>query len=317
MPEIRRNRRRSGGTAVSPSPLSPASAPHLAATSLLLLGLLIGLVGSLTYAWVFAPVVYTDAAPSRLSAAAKAEYIVLISDSYAANGRWEQAEARLAALDDPALPQTVSDLLEQSLRAQRPPAEIRRLAALAQQLGIQSRAVALFAPTPLAGTAVAPLETHTPTPTVTATPNRPRPTPSATPTQTPSPTPFPTFPPSPTVQPDYRLLNQERLCDPAAPAPRLEIITYDALLNELPGIEVLISWSEGSDHLFTGFKPALGQGYGDFTMQPGISYSVRLAEGSPEVSGLRIETCASGLVGGWRLAFQNLRLVLTPVGDDN
>jgi hypothetical protein len=41
-------------------------------------------------------------------------------------------------------------------------------------------------------------------------------------------------------------------------------------------------------------------------MEPDISYIVRLAEGSPEISGLRLESCPGGLDGGWRLTFQNL-----------
>ena len=59
---------------------------------------------------------------------------------------------------------------------------------------------------------------------------------------------------------------------------------------------------------FTGFKPPLGEGAGDFAMSPDTSYTVVLAEGSPEVSGLRIETCADGSASGWQLTFQNLIL---------
>ncbi len=84
------------------------------------------------------------------------------------------------------------------------------------------------------------------------------------------------------------------------------MITQDALLNPLPGIEVLVTWDGGSDHFFTGFKPDMGSGYGDFTMSPDRSYTIGLAEGSPEISGLRIEPCDSGLDGGWQLTFQNL-----------
>ncbi|VAW43484.1 hypothetical protein MNBD_CHLOROFLEXI01-2598, partial [hydrothermal vent metagenome] len=58
---------------------------------------------------------------------------------------------------------------------------------------------------------------------------------------------------------------------------------------------------------FTGFKPENGRGYADFEMSPDTSYTVSLPDGSPEVSGLRLDTCASGLSGGWQLTFQNLR----------
>jgi hypothetical protein len=130
---------------------------------------------------------------------------------------------------------------------------------------------------------------------------------------TPAPTSTPTVPAQPTAVPIYRLLGQERVCDETAPAPRIEVVVVDAFLEQLPGVEVIVQWNEGEDHFFTGFKPELGMGYGDFQMSPEVSYSVFLVEGSPTVSGLRIEVCEAGeggLPGGWRLSFQN-----TDVGD--
>lgn len=283
---------------------------RIAAASLLLIGLVIGLAVGLLYAWIIDPVIYVDAIPARLGNDYKAEYIFLISQSYAADGDWERAQRRLQALDDPDLPGTVDALLEGYLLQRKPPDVIRNLAELARQVGAKGTAVSLFAPTPLPG-ASTPTPIFTPTP-VTLPTDTPSPTPTPTNTPLPTNTPFPTPSPSPTVQPDYRLLNQERLCEADTAAPRIEVITYDALLNELPGIEILVTWQGGADSFFTGFKPTFGAGYGDFTMQPDTSYSVRLVDGSPEVSGLRIEPCESGFAGGWRLSFQNLRLALTP-----
>jgi hypothetical protein len=71
-----------------------------------------------------------------------------------------------------------------------------------------------------------------------------------------------------------------------------------------------VTWEGGSDRFYTGFKPELGAGYGDFRMMPGLSYAITLADGSPEISGLRLEACPSGLDGGWRLTFQNVRVRL-------
>ena len=101
------------------------------------------------------------------------------------------------------------------------------------------------------------------------------------------------------------MLDQTAICEDEA-VTRIEVITVDAFLNEMPGVEVLVTSQEKEDHFFTGFKPELGVGYGDFVMEPGESYSVVLADGSSEVSGLRVETCASGVSGGWRLTFQSL-----------
>jgi hypothetical protein len=136
---------------------------QLSAAGLFLLGLIIGLAGALYYAWVVAPVVYTDASPSRFSEKYKEEYIYLVSESYAAEGDWERASERLAALGDEALAERVDAQLESYLRAQRPAADIEHLAQLAQKLGAEGAAVALFAPELAAATLTAtPAATDTP-----------------------------------------------------------------------------------------------------------------------------------------------------------
>ncbi|HRQ39338.1 MAG TPA: hypothetical protein PLD25_15635 [Chloroflexota bacterium] len=269
----------------------------------LLLGLVIGLSAGLYYSWVVDPVVYINAGPSRLSEAHKAEYIFLVSQSYAADGNWGQAQQRLAALEDPNLAETVNALLESYVRNLASPEALRHLAALAQQLGAEGGAVGIFAPTAAA----------LPTPTLASQVFLPTPEPLPTLTAVPAQTPTATLPPQPTEVFMYQLLNQERLCDQEG-TPRIEVITQDASLNDLPGTAVRVRWAGGEDRFFTGFKPDLGAGYGDFTMTPDVSYAVALLEGSPEVSGLRMERCADGREGGWRLVFQ--KLADTP-GRDN
>ena len=299
-----RRRRRS-----QPSLEGSPSVSRVSAAGLVLLGLVIGLVGALFYAWVISPIVYTEVGPSRFSDKYKLEYIYLVSQSYAADEDWAQAELRLAALEDPDLDQTVAALLESYLREQQAPQVIENLAHLAQGMGIEdNKAVALFAPTP-----AGPASTETPTPSAseeaTAVPTETL-TPSATPEPSITPTPSPE--PSPTPRPNYRLLAQDAYCEKGEDVALLVVETQDALLNQLPGIEVLVTWEGGQDHLFTRFKPALGAGYGDFEMEPNVSYTIQLADGSPEISGLRIEPCEDGFDGGWWLTFQNLRVRLTP-----
>jgi hypothetical protein len=196
-------------------------------------------------------------------------------------------------------------LLEAYLREQKPPRQIENLAVLARELGAQGNVVALFAPTPLAREAATATATATPVslPTQTPTPTRlPTETPPATMTAT------ATRQPSPSPRPVYWLLNQQRVCQSNSPATRIEVEVLDALLDPLPGVEVVVNWEDGSDRFFTGFKPAQGPGYADFAMRPDVSYTVMLPQGSPEISGLRIEPCDNGLDGGWRLTFQNLLL---------
>jgi hypothetical protein len=276
--------------------------------SLLLLGLLLGVIGGLTYAWLVDPVVFVDASPARLSDDYQVEYLYLVSQSLVATGNDGQAQQRLAALADPALPQTVADLLETALREQRDTKTVTALAQLARLLGVEGPTVDLFAPR-----------------TGVATPNAPPPTPlplGATPL--PSPTPLPTHVPdlvvtvtaerplTPTSAPNqfrYRLLTQEPLCD--GDAPRLAVITLDALLDDLPGVAVAVRWENGRDRFYTGFKPEARAGYGDFTMQPGIVYAVQLVDGGPEIAKLQSEPCTDGTAGGWLLTFQNL-VIATP-----
>lgn len=282
--------------------------PRIAAASYLLLGLILGLAGGLVYAWIISPVVYVNASPARLNEQYQDEYIFLVSQSYAFSGDWEQAEARLQALEDPNLPQSVADLFEQYLRRGAPAQHVRNLAQLTHQVGGSNPALSLFGPTPqpppVTATATPAQATATatllPTPTLTRQPTR-TPEPTLTPSSTPRPTETP--------QPVYRLLSQERVCDEAAPAPRIEVMIVDAELDPLPGVEVHVSWEGGSDRFFTGFQSQRSPGYGDFTMSPEVSYSVVLPDGSPTISGLRIENCPEsegGLPGGWRLTFQNL-----------
>lgn len=285
--------------------------PKLSNVSLLLLGLVLGILGGLYYAWLINPLVYTNITPAQLSQTAKTDYLLLTARTHQLEQNWPQTEQRLVLLSDPAITQTVSLLLEDAIR-QNQLTEIDALAQLAQALGAEGQAVALFAPTPLGGVTptVTPSTTPTASPIIEDVPN----TPTATPTQTATPTPFPTFQPTEaplptaTLRPNFRILIQERICEAGININRIEVISLDAFLEQEAGIEVRVEWDDGSDRFFTGFQPEAGIGYGDFTMQPDLSYTVYLAKGSDVISGLRMEPCDDGALGGWRLTFQNLIL---------
>ncbi|MGB3715656.1 MAG: hypothetical protein WA996_14585 [Candidatus Promineifilaceae bacterium] len=278
--------------------------PMLGAASLVLFGLIFGLVVGLYYAWLVEPVSYVAAGPSRLSDEYKDEYILLISQSYAADGDWEKARRRLENLDDPDVASTVALQLERYLRNGEPAQILNKLAIVAEKLGSRSSAVALFVPmqgepvlTSQSQGRVSPTSTLLPTPTYTS---------RATRSAASSPT--PTAKPSSTPVPVYRLLKQERVCRRNSPIPLIEVVLYDAFLEPIPGIEILVYWEGGSDHFFTGYHPENGLGYGDFTMEPELGYRVELADGSTAVDELQIENCGAeigGLAGGWRLTYQN------------
>ena len=174
--------------------------PSLPALSLIFLGLVLGLAGALYYAWIINPVVLIEASPARFSPEYRAEYVLLVSQSFVVDGDLEQAELRLMALGDANTTQTVALLLEQFVRERRPSAEITSLANLAQKLGVESQAVSLFAPTPAGGLEISPTPTATPaavesTPTLAQTTVEP--TPTLIPTAVPSPTPQPSATPQP------------------------------------------------------------------------------------------------------------------------
>jgi len=277
----------------------------LPVASLILIGLILGFAGALYYAWIFEPVVFTEASPARFSDRYKAEYILLISQSFEADGNWSRAEERLAVLNDPAVDQTVGALLEEFLRKGESAADMKSLAQLARKLGVQNAAVSIFAPQPTPTAAI--LQTAP-----AAARNTPEIRETAPATSTPLPTLTPSPVPSPTQVPVYRLLRQEQLCNLEEPIRRVEVITVDPFLEPLPGAEVIILWDGGNDHFFTGFQPERGLGYGDFAMSQDVSYRVMMAEGSQTVTGVSITSCEQrdgGMDGGWRLTFQNTDVV--------
>jgi hypothetical protein len=289
-------------------PTASAETYRFGAPGLVLIGLILGLAGGLFYAWLVNPVSYREATPAGLSPVFKEEYVLLVSQSYAADGDWAQVLRRLNALAEPDLTAFARGQLESALRQGRDPAQVRHMAAMAARLGVEGPAVAIFAPTTPGATPTLAAGNTVPTLTPTLLPTI---TPTLPPTQTPTPSPSPTRTPRPTATPApaFRLLAQERACLTTGPVTEIQVTVVDGDEAPLPGVAVLVSWESGDDQFFTGFKAEEDPGYGDFTMAEGVSYSVTLAEGSPTVSGLRLEPCPQrdgGFLGGWRLTFQRL-----------
>ena len=253
----------------------------------LLLGLLIGVVLGLVYSWGIAPVKFYDTAPNSLRPDLKDGYILLISEAYAADGDWPAAQARLAELGESDLPARVQALVEAAIAEGQPLANVRHLAALASQMGIESSAMAPFIATrgvPATPTMAVVLATFTPTAP---------PLPTVTPT--PLPTPLPTSTPRPTATPrlSYQLVEQQAVCLAEPIEPMLQIVVQDAAGDDLPGIAIDVTWASGSTRFYTGFKPELGRGYADMMMEPGISYAVQVAGGGELVSGIQPDLCQS------------------------
>jgi len=284
-------------------------------TNLALLGVLalaLGLGLGLLYTWVISPVQYIDTAPNSLRAADQADYIQLAARAYSVDGDLGRARTRLALLGlrDPA--QGVATQAQRAAAAGDQAGQ-QALAALAAAISGTPTATPT-APTGTAGSATdvtGALESGTGTEGAAATESAVETasatmTPSASPTPTETPRPTDTVVPSitpqllptrtatPTELAAFVFVGQQQVCDPRLTQPLIQVVTEDAQGNQIAGVEVVVTWDNGFDHFFTGLKPELGAGYGDFTMTSGVVYSVHLAQ-SPGVSieGLSSESCSA------------------------
>lgn len=248
-----------------------------------LVGLVLGMAAGVTYAWKIDPVAYVDTAPGSLRADFRAQYLVLIASAYAGRPDLPRARARLALLPDPNPADTLAAMAQQLLAAGQTASEARAMARLAQDLRGGAAPPPASPVRPTAGVAAA-----------TSTPSR-------------APAPTATRPPSATPGAPFVLASQELLCVPGAPLPLIQVRVFDASGNPVPGQEFLVLWDQGQGHFFTGLKPELGLGYGDFAMEPEVSYTLQMVSSGEVVVGLRPQTCPSPdgepFWGSWLLTF--------------
>ena len=286
--------------------------------SLAALGLIGGLGLGLLYAWVISPVEIVDIAPNALAPEEQAAYIVTVARAYAVDQDLVRASTRLALLGLPDVAQAVTALAQRTAAGSDDPATVQALSALAAALG--SRPQTAVPQPSAAATASATLtaETRTPepspTPTPSATPSRsstPSRTPLPTDTVLPSITPrlLPTRTPTATAVGSFAFVGRQLVCDPALTEPLIEVVTQARDGTEVPGVEIIVEWDGGFDHFFTGLKPDQGLGYGDFTMNPGIDYTLHLAASPGAVAeGLSAQLCAStsgpNYYGSWLIVFR-------------
>lgn len=302
----------------------------------LLLALLVGIGVGLAYSWILSPVTYVDASPDILRADFKDQYRRVIAASYASTHDLGRTRARLELLGD------TNPIGELNAQAQRMVAAgesaeaIQPIAQLAQDLqqGVAS------VPVTSTSTPIIPTSSKTTSPgTITATLFLSTKTPLASATstilgattlsvtETPQPTqtnsfaqtalapvasstflPRPTFTPIPPPGKPFELISQDTVCEPAAQPGLMKFILTDKRRKQVAGIEIIVTWEQGQDHFFTGFKPELGNGYADFVMQADTIYSVRVVEGGASIPNISAPICkgsgGADFVGGWLLTFQ-------------
>jgi hypothetical protein len=306
----------------------------------LLTGLVIGIVIGLLYAWVVRPVQYTNTLPRSLRAEDKDQYRALIASAYLANGDTYRASERLKLLRDADLYRTLAEQAQRTLAEGGSSLEARALGILAVTLGQAPPTLAIPSGSPVGDTSSTPAstslsgtppasggsetapasgetpvtpQTATATITGTLTSDAPTGTPGtsqpARPSSTPAPsdTPLPTRTPTATQGAPFVLESQEQLCDPSLTTPLIQVETFDAASQPVPGVEVVVSWDGGENHFYTGVKSEVSPGYADFDMTPGVNYTLRLAEGGQPITGIAASECETAggeqYWGGWSLVF--------------
>jgi hypothetical protein len=292
----------------------------------LITAIILGVSAGLFYSWVVSSVEYIDTAPASLRTDHKDSYRALVAAAFAANGDLPRARARLALLGDEDVQGQVALQAQQYLETDASSVEGQSLILLAQALerGLSTTPVIQIPPTQrntptlLPATPVPPTPSPqddtpdaSPTPSAESGPPRASPTVTLTPTiraVAPTVPPLPTRTPTPTQGAPFVLKKEAAFaCTPPRSAPLIIVEALDAAGKPIPGVQVLVSWPGGEDRFYTGLKPELGLGYADFTMQPGVVYTVQLAPGGQPVTGLSASECESRsqerFWGAWRLIF--------------
>lgn len=284
----------------------------------ILLALLAGFGLGLAYAWLLSPVTYVDATPALLRADFKDQYRIIISASYAANQDLPRAQARLSLLGDANPIDALSAQAQRMLASGETFENARPLAQLATDLqrGFVSEPFT-STPFPTFSTPEV-LVTNTPSIIETQLDTNDEVTFTPTPTvffeQTPliplfqeTATPRPTFTPTAGPGTPFVLTSQEPLCDPSS-SKVMQFILTDSNRRQIAGVEIVVTWSQGEDRFFTGFKPELGNGYADFVMEADTVYNIRIVTGGAFVPDISAPTCTdpngAEYPGGILLTFQ-------------
>jgi hypothetical protein len=297
----------------------------------ILLGLLVGIGLGLLYSWQISPVTYVDASPSILRADFKDQYRIVIAASYASTHDLPRARARLGLLGDAGPTGGLSAQAQRMLAGGASNESVQILAQLTNDL--QQGYASLSLPvTPVTAKPFA----STPFNAITSTSNPATPSVEAglegeatstaefsgapvvgtlpfeqtplAPQQLSTPTPRPTSTPTKGIETPFTLVGQDTVCDPNLEPGLLQLTFMDSRRDQVPGIQIVVTWAEGEDNLFTGFKPEVGDGYADFIMQKDTVYSIRVVDGGSFVPNISAPTCTDdnggSYLGGLLLTFQ-------------
>jgi hypothetical protein len=267
----------------------------------LLTGSILGLVLGLLISWVLIPVRYIDTNPASLADSYKDDYRRAVALSYQSNRDLGRARERLLLLNQDGATQILAAQAQRMLAENQSPQEARAIAVLAADLGRPANAqeptaspetraeITNQSPTPENTETLTPTEEGVVAAIQTATQPLPTRIPTITRTSIPTNTPMPTFTPRPTATPirildaPFVLKEKKEICDGSIPPGLLQVYITGADGNPLPGVRVVVTWEGGEDVFYTGLKPEMGAGYGDYLMAEQVSYRLKVGEVSDEV----------------------------------
>lgn len=259
----------------------------------LLTALILGLGLGLVYSWMISPLTQKDTHPATLREDYQDVYRALIARAYQANHNLPRARARLELLGDQEPALALAAQAQRSLAERGDQEMARLLAALSTDLRTTPETAedGLTAPSP------------TPEPGESGDPDSPPPTgtePAGTgeadpEESTPTPTPEPVSPTlTPTEAPPFTLQDQALICNPELSEPLIQVFATNAEGEGVPGVEIIVTWgNDNRERFFTGLKPDLGDGYADFEVEPGTTYTVELPENRTLVENLQVQQCGA------------------------
>ncbi|HTP10743.1 MAG TPA: hypothetical protein VMP08_20965, partial [Anaerolineae bacterium] len=97
---------------------------------LVVIALVIGAAIGLAYAWLIEPVTFSETSPAQVMKSYREAWLIMSAEALAQDGDWERTQARVTALHDPNLAQTLTELFDR-YQAKGPNPTARSLARLA------------------------------------------------------------------------------------------------------------------------------------------------------------------------------------------
>ncbi|MEQ8675748.1 MAG: hypothetical protein RLP44_29785 [Aggregatilineales bacterium] len=279
--------------------------------SWLIVGVALGIVGGVFFAWNVAPVEEFDTVPRQLRMEDRANYVVAVMLDYNITNDLDTALQRLIDLnlpgDDPIqqVAEIACDLVStgyasssSGLRA------VRVMMSFYQNLERSGCADELLPAnsTPLPQV----VQITVPTPTL-APPASKTPTPIGPdlPTATASSFQIPTS----TNSRQFEYFVQSTFCDVELTA-LIEVRVFDFDGTPLPGQPIRVRWNSGESLFFTGLKPERGAEYADFQMEQGREYLIEMPGLSdPSPTPLSAEPCNTET---GQQALRSYRIVFRP-----